>query len=307
MKYKGIVLLLDNFRQILKDYTVDIQDIVRSAILDGVDIEKYIRMCKSEPFKLDQIRLYLKEGYTFPLSGLSGEGIYKLRELLRNSKNADMSLVICNQLSRGILSDEHVDYMIKWLKSGCNISSLPIADIPSYLLETVSVGVLKGLDMGKYLKAAIKHGYSKTTVSNLVKLELGRHDTSRFLKERWSEDAIESFALRAGVHTGAVKAVYDIVTPEDSGARISSLLGICGVYENIKYVKDLQKTLPDGTYVYSMDYLIRIGASLSNIKDLGEVLKYTNLEEAKEVIYTQKDSVNKRISGSFRKGGKISS
>ena len=34
MKYKGIILILDNFRSVLKEYSVDIQDVVRSAILD---------------------------------------------------------------------------------------------------------------------------------------------------------------------------------------------------------------------------------------------------------------------------------
>ncbi len=303
MKYKGTILLLDNFRQVLKDFTVDIQDVVRSAILDGVDIEKYISICKSNPFKLDQIRLYMKEEYSFPLSGLSGEGIYKLRELLRNSKNDSMSTVIYEQLNNGILSDEHIDYMIKWLRCGCNISSLRIADIPSYLLEPVSVGVLKGLNMSKYLKAVAAYGYSKETVSSLVKIELCGHDIGKFLQEKWSEGVIGCFAIRSSVHTGAVKAVYDAITVDDSVARVSTLLQISGVIACIPFIKRLQR-MENGEYVYSQDYLNQLAVSLSGIKDIEEVLNYTNLEEAKAVINAQKSSANKRIRGYLRVGNR---
>ena len=36
MKYKGTTLVLDNFRTVLKDFSVDVQDVVRSALLDNV-------------------------------------------------------------------------------------------------------------------------------------------------------------------------------------------------------------------------------------------------------------------------------
>ena len=42
MYFKGKKLLLDNFRDVLKNYSLDIQDVVRSCILDDIDVEKYI-------------------------------------------------------------------------------------------------------------------------------------------------------------------------------------------------------------------------------------------------------------------------
>ena len=77
MVVKGKTLILDNFRKILSNYTVDIQDVVRSAILDGVDISKYIDVCKDNPYRLEQIRLSIKEGLDESLFNLSGDLLYR--------------------------------------------------------------------------------------------------------------------------------------------------------------------------------------------------------------------------------------
>lgn len=60
MEYRNQVLLLDNFRSILSSFSLDVQDVVRSAILDGVDLNPYIERFREDPYKLDQIRLGLK-------------------------------------------------------------------------------------------------------------------------------------------------------------------------------------------------------------------------------------------------------
>ena len=72
IKFKGELLVLDNFRVVLKNYSLDVQDIVRSAILDGLDISEYISQYKNDPYKLDQIRLELKEGLNTSLFSVSG-------------------------------------------------------------------------------------------------------------------------------------------------------------------------------------------------------------------------------------------
>lgn len=49
LNFKGTNLILDNFRTVLRDYSIDVQDVVRSAILDDVDVADYIEICKYCP------------------------------------------------------------------------------------------------------------------------------------------------------------------------------------------------------------------------------------------------------------------
>ena len=145
MKYKNSPLILDTFRYLLKGYSIDIQDIVRSAILDDIDIVEYIEPCKDNPFRLDQIRLSLKEGMSRQFFTLtSGETIYKIRKLKAKNRNIKY---IEDQLSKGVLSQKHIEYILKWVDNGINISKLDINIIPETLLSTFDYGLSSGFDM----------------------------------------------------------------------------------------------------------------------------------------------------------------
>lgn len=52
-----VKLTLDNYAQYLQNYSIDIKDEVRNALLDGIDLIPYVKMCKNDPFRLQQIRL----------------------------------------------------------------------------------------------------------------------------------------------------------------------------------------------------------------------------------------------------------
>ena len=107
MIYENDKLILDNFRTVLKDYSVDVQDVVRSAILDGVDITKYIESCKNNAYRLDQIRLGMKENLEeIFLNIKNGDSIYKIRKL----KERGVSLSgIQSQIRQGVLNEESLN------------------------------------------------------------------------------------------------------------------------------------------------------------------------------------------------------
>ena len=112
MYYKGKKLILDNFRNVLSSYSVDIQDIVRSAILDDIDISDYIDVCKTNPYLLDQIRLSIKDGLSASYLKIGdAEILYSIRQL-----NGLLDLKpLENQLKNNILSSDHIHYIIKWI------------------------------------------------------------------------------------------------------------------------------------------------------------------------------------------------
>ena len=52
---------LDNISEVLVGYSLDIQDEVRSMILDGLDLSEWVSVCRENPYRLNQIRLAVKE------------------------------------------------------------------------------------------------------------------------------------------------------------------------------------------------------------------------------------------------------
>lgn len=143
MKFRGVVLILDNLRNVLKGYSIDIQDVVRSAILDGVDISNYIDVCKNNPYKLDQIRLCLKEGIDSSIFSIkSGECIYKIRKLDNSLRND-----LIEKLKSESLSYKLVMKLIEWLEKGYDLSNIKISIIPENLYGVFEHGFRQGLDM----------------------------------------------------------------------------------------------------------------------------------------------------------------
>ena len=51
---------LDNISEVLAGYSLDIQDEVRSMILDGLDLSEWVSVCRDNPYLLNQIRLAVK-------------------------------------------------------------------------------------------------------------------------------------------------------------------------------------------------------------------------------------------------------
>ena len=148
MKYRGSVLILDNLRTELKDYSVDIQDIVRSAILDGIDLSEYIEACKNNPYRLDQIRLSIKQGIEpVFLKVTSGESLYKVR--LLKARGVPLS-GIASHIDRGALSEDNLNRLISWVESGYKIDSLNISIIPKTLLDVFEQGLQQGFDMSVF-------------------------------------------------------------------------------------------------------------------------------------------------------------
>ena len=143
MKVGGKKLLLDNFRQVLSGYSVDIQDVVRSAILDDIDISSYLYSCRSNPLRLDQIRLCLKENLDPKFVRIKdGNCIYAIR---KSSKTVQK--IVAEKLDDGDLQEDVLLTLIDWIESGYDLTGINMALIPKSLYPVFEQGLKKGLDM----------------------------------------------------------------------------------------------------------------------------------------------------------------
>ena len=217
MKYRGSNLILDNFRSVMGDYDVDIQDVVRSAILDGVDISDYIESCKEEPYKLDQIRLSIKEDVPAVLfSSLNGEQLYIIRKL--RAKNYNIEPII-SQITSGRLSECYLDFLISWVTKGVDVSGIKLSLIPKKMLEVFDMHLCQGRDMRPFNNGKV---YSKEYVLYCMSIQERGKDITRFATEDWSLEVLSDLAgVVSSVSDKVWQSVISVLTPKDSRNRVA--------------------------------------------------------------------------------------
>lgn len=217
MLYRGSKLVLDNFRSVMADYDVDIQDVVRSAILDGVNISDYIESCKDDPYKLDQIRLSLKESVpTVLFNGLNGEQLYIIRKLKAKNYNIDP---IISQITSGKLSECYLDFLISWVTRGVDISGIKLSLIPKKMLEIFDMHLCQGRDMRPFNNGRV---YSKEYILYCVSIQERGKDISRFANEDWSLEVMSDLAGIVGSVSDKVwQSVLSVLTSKDDRHRVA--------------------------------------------------------------------------------------
>jgi hypothetical protein len=254
MIVKGVNLVLDNFRKVYSGYSTDVQDVIRSAILDGVDITEYIDKCKNDPFRLDQLRLSVKEGFTGVdnLSKYSGEVIYSLRTLKKQGKDVKQIFSILNN---GNLLSEHIEYLIKWSQKGYGIRGLNIQTIPKESLPVFTMGLGYGLDMCVY-NTGVK--YPDELLKRLFHLQKKGYDVSVYLDLRkpWNYEVLDFFAtLSEPIYKVFIGGSVDggfVISQVDSLNRIKLLSEL--VKSNID-ITLLQDVSDEGYPVWSEEAL----------------------------------------------------
>ena len=303
MEYKGTELILDNFRGVLKDFSVDVQDIVRSAILDNVDISPFIVICKDNPYKLDQIRLAMKEGLGARFFSVSGDVLYRIRRMKRNGINISQ---IESQL-RNKLSDEYLEYMLKWVEDGINISKLDIATIPKDILETFDYGLRNGFDMSifnnyhQYSKDVgnIIHGYPYTPEYIKLCLQIIKNGkpVTFLLSGEWEIPCINKLSKLSSMDNAKWNRLVENIDKNTSARRIVLLGNLLKVGVNIV---PLQEKVRE-KYVYSDGCLKVVWDSYIANLDLNTILKGRTVEEMKQIKSELELKKKRTVSGRIRK------
>lgn len=186
MKYNEMVLKMDNFREVLKDFSVDIQDVVRSAILDDTDITGYVHECMDDPYRLDQIRLCMKEGLGENVTTYrSGDEIYAIRSL--NRKGVDVSQLL--KYKHTSLSKQGFMKLKGLLEDGFGNACLGVdfSIIPNSLLEYFDYGIRHGVDMKKYNNGK---QYESKYLSYCIEIEEAGKPVDRFLENTWDTKSL---------------------------------------------------------------------------------------------------------------------
>lgn len=287
MKYNNKDLILDNFRDLLFDYSVDVQDVVRSSILDNIDIIPYIKIYKDDAYKLDQIRLAIKEGLPKTFFKTTGDMLYQIRQMSR--RGVDLSSIE-NQLKSN-LSEQSMKYLIKWVDDGINISKLNIAIIPNSLLDTFDYGLRSGFDMTEFNNGK---NYSSKYIKLCLQIKKNDKPISFLLSGEWSLDSLTVLSRESKMQKNKWQLLVQGIDEQVSTSRLDLLVKLvkAGVPIN-----KLQQKSTKNTYVYDEDCLSIIYEGFFSNLDL-EVLMQTTSAKEMQVLKSQLELDKKRkISG----------
>lgn len=292
MEYNGVELILDNFRSLLFDMSVDVQDVVRSAILDGIDISEHIVPCRENPYRLDQIRLAYKDGLSKSLiSSTSGEMLYRLRRL--RQRGVDLSGVEV-QLENDSLSDEYMEYMLDWVSDGIDIHGLNLAIIPKNLLKTFDYGLRQGFDMRPYNTG---YSYSPEYVKLCLMISKNGKDVSFLLKGDYDLSVLRDLS---GISKISDQRWGMLVGNIDSGIseeRLELLIPFIKSGVSIVKLQSKVKKPAKGGYVYDCDCLrIVYNAYLSKL-DYKKLIEETTDAKRMESMVTEMSFEKRRNPG----------
>lgn len=296
MQYKGKTLILDNFRKILKSYSLDIQDVVRSAILDGVALGNYIDRYRNDPYKLDQIRLAIKEGLPeVYFSSTSGQSLYRIRKLIGKK---DLS-ALETQMSKGVIPEEYLDYILSWVEDNIDFSDLNVLIIPKNLLSEFDYGLRNGLDMSIYNTGTkFSNGYIKQCCA----IKLNGKEVTRFLppNKEWDTRVMEQLVDFSRVKNQSIwENVISNISSNESIDRLVSLIELAKQGINIKV---LQQGNAKG-YVYSLEALscimLAYERGYSWEKIFGTIYDSNEMEKILRELEVNK---GKKVGGRLRRG-----
>lgn len=193
----GKVATLSNYLELTKNYSRDIQDEVRSAIMDDTPISPYIKKCKGDNFKLNQIRLAIREYVPsrYISSHLSATNLKWVRRIHESGYSLK---VLDKYLSKGgvlSISCDTLDLLLSAYFDGVNIDSVDFNTVSEELSGLVCSGLKRGYPMWIITESSIP--MSKEFMHTLMKCMNLSLDVHPFLGEGWDVERVQMILSKA--------------------------------------------------------------------------------------------------------------
>lgn len=188
MYFKGSRVTLESLSSQFRGYSLDIQDEVRSMVMDNLDLSKWIDVCKDNPYRLNQIRLGSKEGLDprfFTI--LDGSVIYRIRSLAATGFNVGELLAYV-----GVgFTKEQWFYIISWAERGLLDSRLALVRTPFSMWGFIDKGLRNNLPMWLFTSGK---KYSDTFMHSVLTLMSNGQSAETFLNSSWKDETLKLLA-----------------------------------------------------------------------------------------------------------------
>ena len=188
MYFKGSRVTLESLSSQFRGYSLDIQDEVRSMVMDNLDLSKWIDVCRDNPYRLNQIRLGSKEGLDprfFTI--LDGSVIYRIRSLAATGFNVGELLAYV-----GVgFTKEQWFYIISWAERGLLDSRLALVRTPFSMWGFIDKGLRNNLPMWLFTSGK---KYSNTFMHSVLILMSNGQPGEKFLNSLWKDETLKLLA-----------------------------------------------------------------------------------------------------------------
>lgn len=266
MRYKNVDLTFDNYLTELSEFSQDVKDEVRSGILDNVPLGRYIYACADNPYRLQQIRLGMKEGLdTDYLKLKSGDHIRRVRVLL----SQDVRLDLLKEYTYLNLPSAYYDVLLDWIETGAVIpEDLELDKVNEAILPAISYAVLNDLNA---VEIASQSGNSLEYAQSLLTMSALGMEIGELSGTKYQEEALE--ALSGIASRPYSSSVLRLMDRNSFGDYVDSLIALASSKFDLSELKE--------TYsVYQLDWIYQaFTEGLDYTKILEPGLSNTELSE----------------------------
>lgn len=266
MRYKNVDLTFDNYLTELSEFSQDVKDEVRSGILDNIPLGRYIYACADNPYRLQQIRLGMKEGLdTDYLKLKSGDHIRRVRVLL----SQDVRLDLLKEYTYLNLPSVYYDVLLDWIETGAVIpEDLELDKVNEAILPAISYAVLNDLNA---VEIASQSGNSLEYAQSLLTMSALGMEIGELSGTKYQEEALE--ALSGIASRPYSSSVLRLMDRNSSGDYVDSLIALASSKFDLSELKE--------TYsVYQLDWIYQaFTEGLDYTKILEPGLSNTELSE----------------------------
>lgn len=283
---------INNYSEVFKDYSVDVKEVIRSAILDDTPIEPFIAVYKNNPFMLWQVKMAIDEGlesfWFYSLS--SGSTLARLRELHRKGINVKP---LKKYFSKG-LSDSHYEYIIKWYGEGNSLSKYDFEILPNSLLKVFDYGISLGYPM--YLFNNGVH-FSEEYIMCCLRILSNNKNIGKLLDGSWNIENLELLARYS--KSRYYDKLIDYVTKDITPSVLEELYSCCKVGMPLDCVSVVDS---NGIYIYSGVHISIVREAYLDSLDYSKLLNAdASINELNNILNSMKYSSKKKVSGRLRK------
>lgn len=204
MKYEGVDLTRNNYRSVLEGYDNEILEIVELCIKDNTDIGKYIARCRSDGYRLWEIRQCIK--HNMPKQLYEKIRFPKVLQKLRKSKSEGKNIKTILSYMSTKYTEKAMLCVIDLAEDGYDLTGYNLSVISDDCIDLFAECIKEGIDIREYINK--KGATNREIFARIQSLTKKGMNTEYFLTQDWTP-----YQLDVIIENLAYTDYYDKVMP----------------------------------------------------------------------------------------------